>query len=239
MRGALLLGLVLAIGCAPQPPAPTEVTVGAHQVALVVPDGWQHYDHGRQQRFEKGMAKISLADMGPGTREGFKREVEYARELFRRGQIADARDRLGRLQVRRAFPSDERWRVFLESWRVVRGTRRDSHPDSRTVERAYGAILAQISALPDPNLPSIARVMLDEMGHDERHDIAEEEAMAVDRRDALRVDTWDRLSHDFRKRYVFILDGGNILVAWTEFGKFAEMEEAFDALVASLELLER
>ena len=234
-----MLAVVLAVACAPPPPDPVAVTVGVHEVELLVPDGWQHYDHGREQRFEKGFPQFTLADMGPATREGFKREIAYARDLYRRGQAADARDWLGRLRLRRAFPSEERWKVFVEPWNVVWRGGRGRNGDAEAVERAYTAVLAQVSGLPDPDLPTIARVMLDEMGHDERHDIAEQEAMAIDGRAALRVDTWDRLSHDFRQRHVFILNGGNVLVARTELGKFEDMEAAFDALVASLELPER
>jgi hypothetical protein len=235
----VLPGLVLLCACAPahEPPRdPIPLTVGVHDVELLVPHGWQHYDHGREQRFENGFPQITLTDMGPATPEAFVREIAYARELYRRGQIEDARARLLRLRLRRAFPSEQRWKEIEERWNVVWG--KGGFLDLRLVEQAYTTVLARVTALPDPDLPAIARVTLEEIGHDERRDVAEQEPLVIGGRDALRVDTWDRLNHDLRKRHVFILNQGSVLVARMELGRFAEMEAAFDALVASLELPE-
>jgi hypothetical protein len=236
---AALAGVVLLCACATAPGPPRDsiaLTVGVHDVELIVPDGWQHYDHGREQRFESGFHQITLTDMGPAMPEAFAREIAYARELYRRGQVEDARSHLRRLRLRRAFPTERSWRESQEPWNVVWG--KGGFLDLRLVEQAYTTVLARVSALPDPDLPAVARVTLEEIGHDERRDVAEEEALVIAGRDALRVDTWDRLHHDLRKRHVFVLNEGSVLVARMELGWFAEMEAAFDALVASLELPE-
>lgn len=231
---ALLSGLLLAIGCAPDPPpAPKPLTVGVHEVELVVPPGWQHYDHGRQQRFEHGIEQISLTDLGPATPGGLQREITHARELFRRGQREDARAHLAGLRLRSAFPSVQRWESFMGPWRQIRS---GGTADPEALEQAYTEVLAQVAALPTPDMATIAARALAELGHDERRDVASERAMAVDGRQALLVDTWDRLSHASRKRHVFILNEGNLLVARMELGTFAEMEPAFEALMASLHL---
>lgn len=104
---------------APEPP-PLRLAVGVHEVSLRVPDGWTHFDHGVEHRFHRGIVQISLADAGPVTPAAYRREVEIARTLFRRGQREDARAQLERLQVRRAFANESDWRRFGESWKVVR-----------------------------------------------------------------------------------------------------------------------
>lgn len=63
------------------------------------------------------------------------------------------------------------------------------------------------------------------------------EAFLNDDPEAARVDTWDRLNHTQRKRHVFILNNGNLLVIGMGLGRFAEMEKVFDTVVASLRFL--
>ena len=62
MRG-LALGILLVpvfLACRPATTPPVEVVVGVHHVRLAIPTGWQHADHGREQRFERGFEQISL-----------------------------------------------------------------------------------------------------------------------------------------------------------------------------------
>lgn len=229
--GAALLGCT---GPAP-PPEPLALKVGVHEVRLVVPPGWQRIDHGREQRFENGQSHISLADMGPATAASFRREIDHARELFRLGQLEDARTLLDELRPRSLFPSEQRWEAFVGAWRKIRRKERDDRPlDPIAIERAYTEVLAEIDALPRPDMTTLAEALLESLGHDDRYDIALREARAIDGNEALLIDTWDRLSHDFRKRYLFVLNEGNLLVARMESGRFPDMEPAFDALVASL-----
>jgi hypothetical protein len=232
---ALLTAALLAAGCAGPGSEPPALKVGVHVVRLGVPEGWQHVDHGREQRFERELNQISLADMGPATAEGFRREILHSRELFRAGQHMDARTVLGALRLRPSFPSERRWSAFVSAWYTLRDVGREDRPlDTGAIERAYADVLAEIDALPRTDIATLAELVLEELGHDERYDIALEEARAIDGRDALLIDTWDRLSHDLRKRHLFILNNGNLLVARMELGRFAESVEAFDALTGSL-----
>lgn len=239
-QSLLLLGSLLFAGaCSTSPTEPESLAlnIGVHRVQLIVPPGWQHIDHGREHRFEHGQSRVSLADMGPATRDAFLREIDHARDLFRRGQQEDARALLSELRPRPLFPSEQRWSTFQAAWREIRRKNRAGRPlDAETVERSYAEVLAEIDSLPQPDMGTLAEAALESLGHDERYDIALEEARAIDGHEALLVDTWDRLSHDHRRRHLFVLDEGNLLVARMEMGRFEEMAAAFDALVASIRI---
>ena len=231
----LLCAMLLACSCADPGPDPLPLTIGVHEVQLITPPEWQRYDHGREQRFENGLLHISLADMGPATREGFHREIVGARELYRLGQLEDARAQLSLLNLRPTFPSELRWRSFVVPWNKIRRAGLGRHPlEPSAVESAYTEVLVEIDALPKPDMTSLATVVLERIGHDERRDFAAQHAMAVDGRGALLIDTWDRLNHTLRLRHVFVLNEGNLLLARMEMGQFSGMEKAFDDLVASL-----
>ena len=230
-----LCGLLLTCGCSAPDPDPLPLTIGVHEVQLIVPADWHHFDHGREQRFENGMQHISLADMGPATREGFHREISHARELYRLGQLEDARAHLSTLSLRPAFPSEQRWRSFVIPWNKIRRAGLGRVPlEPSAVESAYTEALAEIDALPTSDMASLAASVLKRIGHDERYDIALQRAMAIDGRGALLIDTWDRLNHTHRRRHVFVLNEGNLLLARMETGRFQEMETTFDDLIATL-----
>ena len=81
----MLGGCVLLVACAssepPPPPALTEVDVGVHRLAFAVPDGWLHFDHGREQRFEREILRLSIEDLGPVDGPAFARALEADPEL--------------------------------------------------------------------------------------------------------------------------------------------------------------
>jgi hypothetical protein len=232
---AALCGLLLTCACSAPERDPLPLTVGVHEIQLIVPPEWQRFDHGREQRFEIEMLRISLADMGPATREGFHREIAHARELYRLGQLEDARALLNTLQLRPAFPSEQRWTSFALAWNKIRRAGLGRVPlEPSAVESAYTEVLVEVDALPKPDIASLAIAVLERIGHDQRRDVAEQRAMAVDGRGALLIDTWDRLNHTGRFRHVFVLNEGNLLLARMEMGRFEDMEPAFDDLVASL-----
>ena len=58
----------------------------------------------------------------------------------------------------------------------------------------------------------------------------------IDGREGMRVETWDRLSHDHRKSYLFVLNEENLLVASMGLGQYSVMQAAFEALAGSLEI---
>lgn len=243
---ALVLALVLGCGSPPPPdapgprsskqPSPGTLTVGRHQVRLVVPPGWQHFDQGSQHRLEKGQSHIHLTDLGPVTREGILREIERSRDLFRQDKLDDARESLMHVQLRGAFPSETRWSAVERPWKALLRLGPEVELDSQTIEGTYVEVLAHVDALPARDFETITVAALAELGHGAMRDVAEQRPMVVDGRDAIRVETWDRLSHTARKSHVFVLNDERLLVLWMDLGRFEQMQEAFDALVASLEL---
>jgi hypothetical protein len=242
--------LTLALGVAAceleAPPADAvEVEVGVHLVAFEVPRGWHHVDHGREQRFELETARISLADLGPMTAPGFAEIIRRARQLFRQNQWDDARTLLDTIDPRRFFSSELRWKSVRDDWNQITRIRRDEGAgESRgvsadvewEVEGAFTQLLAEVSALRDPDLETVAMRAIHEIGHDEMRSIARTEALAVSGQPAIRIDTWDRLSHRGRRQHLFIANAGHLLVLRTEMGAAADLVAGFDELAASLAL---
>lgn len=231
----VLVAAVLHGGCAREPlppPEPTAVTVGVHRLAFRVPEGWLHFDHGREQRFERGLLQMSIADLGPVDGAGYARAIEDARDLWRAGRLEDARETLGRLRLRAAFPSEEDWRAFRVRWDVV-AQEGDVTPPGE-LDEAYRSILETVRDLPPPSLDDLADAALVDLGHDQRRSVAERRPVLIDDRGGMWVDTWDRLSHDYRQRFLFVVSEGHLLVVHTALGAFSEMEEALDSLAGSL-----
>jgi len=239
--------LATAIGCGSPPsstasgqpaeqPSVREIDVGRHPVRLIVPPGWQHYDHGDQQRIEKGLAQITLTDLGPVSREAIRREIERSRQQFSQVNLQDARERLVGLGLREAVSSEEQWKQVEKPWRDLLKLGEKHEVDPLAIEETYLKLLIQVDALPARDLDEIAAAALPRVGHDAMRGIADEHSLVVDGRDALRIETWDRLSHGMRKSYLFIVNDGSLLVMRMELGRYPEMQEAFESVVSSLEL---
>jgi hypothetical protein len=102
------------------------------------------------------------------------------------------------------------------------------------VEQDYARVLdalGQFSGVELEDFVDRALVLLD---HDQRRDIATRKRVTLDGREFLVVDTWDRLSHDYRRRHAFLINQGHLLVVWTKRGRFSEVEGPFTELLQSL-----
>lgn len=243
---AVVLALVACESEAPRA-LPIDAMIGPHHVRFEVPRGWLHIDHGREHIFERETARISLADFGPTTASGFAEIIRSARDLFRRNQWEDARTLLDGVDPRRFFASEQRWRSVKGDWKQITRIRRDQDAGQSglisaevewDVEAAFAQLLAEIAALRDPDLESIANRALAELGHGELRGIERTEAIAVSGRSAFRIDTWDRLSHRGRRSYLFIENEGHLLVLTTEMGPATDLEAGFESLAASLSLVD-
>jgi hypothetical protein len=106
------------------------------------------------------------------------------------------------------------------------------------VEASFAAALERAGRLADPDLDWLARRQLVELDHGPRRDIEREERLGVGGRDAWRILTWQRLTHESRRRHVFALNRGNLLVIRTEMGVDAVLGPAFDTVVRSLVFVE-
>lgn len=223
-------------GCAGEAPEPMSLKVGAHQVVFDTPQGWQHFDKGAEQFFKREFDQIFLNDPGPVTIEGFRREVERAREVFRSGSLEQANDILNAISWRSAFPSKGRWDTFYVSLTAARGLGSGrQHHDPFAVESAYKEILVQLATLPERDIETLAKEALAEFEPVDRRTVRAQNPMLVDGRQAWLIETWDRLNHIGLVRYVFVLDDGRFLVLRTGLGDFKTIEPAFEAIVASLQ----
>ncbi|MCK9995765.1 MAG: hypothetical protein KAH56_05750 [Candidatus Krumholzibacteria bacterium] len=84
------------------------------------------------------------------------------------------------------------------------------------------------------NLDMAADRAMDQFGEDGRREVASRSSFQIDGRNAVMVDTWDHLSHQYRKRYVFVVNEMDILAIYMMQGRFEAMEETFDSLLAGI-----
>ncbi|MFC1572154.1 hypothetical protein ACFL6M_01020 [Candidatus Eisenbacteria bacterium] len=230
----VIVGLMWSFGCERSQTSPqTEIQVGVHRIAVVPPAGWLHADHGREHHYQRGRAKISLVDLGAVDRDGFLEEVVAARGLLRRGQNEDAVARLFRLRIdRQTFTNPEDYQAYVTLWKEARLS--GTSFDSVRLERVYDDLILLLEALPKSDVADHVMTALEEFGYDELRDIASRKPLRFTGRPAIQVDTWHRLNHEFRKRYLLVLNEGHLLVVHTAYGPFEECEEAFDRIVRSL-----
>ena len=161
----------------------------------------------------------------------------------RLNQWEDARTLLMASNPRHFFASERRWKAIADEWKTVTWIRRVKDVDGRgrvdgevdwAVRGAFHDLLVQTSALDTPPLEELAERALVDMGHDAQRSIASREAMAVSGHPALRIETWDRLSHRGRKSHLFVLANRRLLCLRTEIGLVDDLAPAFEALAASL-----
>ena len=213
-----------------------ELLVGRQQTSLQAPADWQYVRRDAEHVFKNRSEQVRVLDSGPLTREGFAREIRQARRLFLGNQIDESIVLLNRLKLRAAFPSQAQWQAVVSSWRrISRSSIGSSHAERRAVEDAYADVLSQVAALPTRGLESLAIAALDALEPTDRRDVRMQQPVSVDGRVGLLVETWDRLSHAHRTRYLFVPTGESLFVVRTEFGDFAKTGPVFDALVASIE----
>ena len=233
---SLVVAIVATVACRaePLPPGPSEslVSVGTHRVAFRVPAGWRHVDGGHEQHVERGLLRITLADRGPVEGAAFARQIERAREAWRGGRRDEGRAVLMALRVKWAFPSDEAWESFRGPWNEAYWLHGDVPPTD--LENAFGRVLYQIHRLPPPDLETCIDWALPGMGHDTRQEIARRRPTVIDGHEALWIDTWDRLSHGHRRRYLFLVNDGHLLVVRSARGELGPMEEPLHAVADSL-----
>jgi hypothetical protein len=80
---------------------------------------------------------------------------------------------------------------------------------------------------------AIARAMVI-LREDGRREEASRDPLIISGRPAMVVDTWDHLSHEYRKRYLFALNDRSLLVVYTMSGQFEKMEPTFTELTGSI-----
>lgn len=227
----IAVACVLA-GCGAQDPA-RDFTVGTHRVSAAVPPGWDVIDQGRQIRLRKGSAELVLRDLGPAGPRGVRREVERARDLWSAGQGGAALARMGIVPVPRdLFPTPEAGRAFWKAWsRVSQAPAETLYTD---LAPAFDEVLDLVDAMPERDLPALVDSGLATLGHDQRRDVKSRAAASIDGREALDVETWNRLTHAGLQRLLFVLNDGSLLALYTGHDPNRDTVKAFEALGARL-----
>lgn len=214
--------------------APRAFELGPHRGHVRVPSGWAALDHGRQWRLRKGEAELVLQDLGTAGPQGIRREVERARELWRAGRVEEARWRLRNVVVpRERFPTAGGREAFWAAWSAFFADPATVVPYA-DIDLAFSDVLARVDALPRPNLAELSDAGLTALGHDQRRDVKSRNALKVGGRDAVDVETWNRLSHASPQRFLFIAHDGYLLALYTPRQADAGTLEAFASVRDSL-----
>ena len=162
---AVLLFATLLAACQEEPaPAPqtSEMTIGVHRISMVLPEGWEHLDHGLEHLFRRDFALIGIQDLG------------------------------------------------------LRQAPEDGGP---TIEERID-------------------VEMGRLGFNSQRDIASRKTRNVQGRDLIVIDTWDRLTHDHKRRFAFCINEGNVLVIYTKQGKWEVTRPALEQMIDSLAFVE-
>lgn len=227
--------LALAGGCSERPET---LMVGVHPLSVIVPAGWEHLDHGREQLLRNGQAQIAIIDLGLVTVSGYISVVEQSMALAERGDVQGAHERLSGLVMPRAkggtFAEQEEFRML---WRYM-----ISAHDDRTwgeLEGAYFDVLDALDEFPELEVQDLTQRALVRLDHDSRRDIAAKSGRSIHGVDVRVVDTWDRLSHQHRKRFAFFIHRDHLFAIWTQRGAFRQTQQAFEVVLRSMRMRER
>ena len=236
-RALLMVTLVAAVGCtSKKSPDTRTVEVGHHRLRFAVPTGWEHLDRGRQQLFRNAETRLSLEELGPATREGIVREVRGAERLWRQGQWMVAYARVHEIQspTLRYASSDQRLDFYRE-WRNV--TYVPTVADSARIGPAFEALVTGAAELPEPSTASLLQYSLERAFDMRRMEIARRENKSIHGAEWIVVEVWDRVSHLWKLRLACVEKDGYLLSLSTQMGQFDLAAPAFDALLASIEVL--
>jgi hypothetical protein len=228
---------VFAVSCGRESTLPaTEVALDHFRLRLTVPAGWEHLDHGNQQLFRQGEVELQLLDHGVATREGFERELVAAKQLWLDGRKRDAFARIRELHgpPLHLLSSDERAN-FWRPWTDV--TYVGDAADSASVVRALDALIAASRELPAIHSMQLAEHVLAQSSDADRREIARSEERVIHGQTWTVVETWDRVSHLYPRRWACLELAGYLLTLHTERGLLEQHGAAFEALLASIEIL--
>jgi hypothetical protein len=234
LTAALICLLATACARVPEAPPSTRVDIGVHVVSFRLPEGWEHLDHGREHRFHRELSRISVSDHGPVVSEGYLRELRRAHELFRDHRLDDARAQASGLDLRPAFPDVDRRKAFFDSWWTALDGGRSKNINRGDAEVAWEYVLREIERLPEPELDDLVDRLFPLIETAAHREIAERVPSELDGRPAIRLETWDRLTHDHRQSFLVVLNEGNLFVLRMERGTYAQMKPAFETLAGSL-----
>ena len=236
---AVVLALAGAVGagCSPAPAGKSTeaVLVGRHHVWLAVPKGWERLDHGRQQLFRNGEAQISLVDLGPATRAGMVSELQSADSLWRAGRHLDAIHRIRNLRSPALRYAESQTRA--DFWKPWTDAAYNSDPaDSFPMGLALNALIAGTNALTEATPDQMLKYVLGPDFNKERTEVSHQGQRTIHGSQWTDVETWSRVSHQYRSRIAYLVDDGYFLVLTIDAGVFEQAGPAFEALLTSIDV---
>ena len=230
---AMLLALLAAtMACAPDRSRLADL--GRVRFRVVPPPGWEHLDHGRQHLFRDGETELALTDLGAATPEGVADELREAAALWHAGRREDA---LARVRATDGAPlrclSREARADFWRAWRNA-GFEPDPARDDE-VGAALEELIRDAAALPEPSASQVMAFALERYSDTDRREIGYKRVRWVNGSEWLAFETWDRVSHSYRRSYACLEAQGRLVLLSAERGHDSRTEPAFDELFASLE----
>lgn len=213
----------------------TTLEIGHHRLQLVVPEGWEHLDHGREQLFRLGENQVSLVDLGVATREGLVHDLRAAEALLHAGRRLDAVARVHEIGGP-MFHNARRGQVarFWSPWTNV--TYAGTPDDPFVLGAALTALIDGTEGFEEVTPERLFDHVLATKVDTRRHEIASQRARALHGSEWTEVETWDRVSHLSRSRLAYTEAGGYLLVLAIDRGPIETTAAAFEALLASIEL---
>jgi hypothetical protein len=210
----------------------------------------------------KDVAEVRLRDLGPVTPAGMQQAVAAARELWRDGHVAEAKALLRSAPLRSellpslAPPSD-----FARAWSRLRHAPESAPYDNVAADLAM--IIAGLGAAPPPalstvvdwGLPRVDATRLSSLwqvqggkfdGEENdanagrpdarRRDVVWRKTVQVDGCEAEEIETFDNLTHAFRRRLLFLVNDQHLLVVASEAGGREHSIRGYETIRASLQL---
>jgi hypothetical protein len=89
-------------------------------------------------------------------------------------------------------------------------------------------------ATPPRDFDELAGWGLTAVGHDQRREVKSRRAITLDTREAMDIETWNRLDHTNPQRIFLVQDNGDLLALHTVGMAFEDSLKAFDAIRKSL-----
>ena len=231
---ALALGLLplVAAGCARV--EPDLVDVGGHRVRVRVPVGWERLDHGRRQLFRQGEAEIVLADDGAASREALRRDLRGALEAAESGRRKDALERVRTLDGAPLRLSDsEQVEAFWRPWLDDPAIADAANPGD--LAPAISGLIARVDSLAEPSARALQEDVVRRLVDASRSEVAHVESQSIHGLAWTIVETWDRVSHENPSRFAFAVNDGRLLVLAVQRWRGPPTDQAFRALLGSLE----
>ena len=236
-EAALAIALVLLSGCSPRPVV-REVEVGRHRARFVVPEGWEHLDHGQQQLFRAPDSQISLVYLGPTTRQALAREIRAAEALWLAGRRPDALHRVSELHsstlqhVGRTERA-EFWSPWLDAVYDPQAM------DSARIGAGFAGLLAGLDRLPPITPDAMLDHVLEYTVRRPHREIVARRTRSVHGSDWTVIESWDGVSHMQPSRIAFLVQDGDLLMLAIDRGPFERVGPGFEALLTSLEVTAR